>query len=93
MYTIIHANTFRSISRPFPTLHLQVHPISQENLRNSLFQANFHLFGVREQQAFSIQYSGDFSSEVEVVFGTTADEGLLYLLDALKDETALEIWR
>jgi len=37
--------------------------------------------------------SGDFSTEVEVVFGTTADEGLLYLLDALKDETALEIWR
>ena len=48
---------------------------------------------IREQQTFSIQYSGDFSSEVEVVFGTTADEGLLYLLDALKDETALEIWR
>ena len=47
----------------------------------------------REQQTFSIQYSGDFSTEVEVVFGTTADEGLLYLLDALKDETALEILR
>ena len=55
LYVDIHANTFRSISRPFLTLHLQVHPISQENLRISLFQANFHLFGSSKHFQYNIQ--------------------------------------
>jgi len=37
--------------------------------------------------------SGDFLTDVEVVFGTTADEGLLYLLTALINPTELDLWR
>ena len=33
------------------------------------------------------------NEEVEVVFGTTADEGLLYLLTAITDTTQLDLWR
>ena len=36
---------------------------------------------------------GDFMTEIEVVFGTTADEGLLYLLTALNNPTELDLWR
>ena len=32
-------------------------------------------------------------TEIEVVFGTTADEGLLYLLTALNNPTELDLWR
>ena len=36
---------------------------------------------------------GDFWTNVEVVFGTTADEGLLYMLTALNNPTELDLWR
>jgi len=37
--------------------------------------------------------SGDFWTDVEVVFGTTADEGLLYMFGALINPTELDLWR
>ena len=55
LYVYMQTNTFRSISRPFLTLHLQEHPISQENLRNSLFQANFHVLGSSRHFQYNIQ--------------------------------------
>ena len=61
-------------------------------VRYYLFESVFEI-RMKQLKQYLDQCAGDFLTDTEVVFGTTADEGLLYLLTAITDTAQLDLWR